>query len=104
MRVVDVNENNIKDLRARLPGKLKNFVGCKFLVFEEENGKIIGASGIAGIFNVHGLELLEEARGKGLGKALMAKNIEEAKKRGYSFICDSINPENIPVVKLVKFF
>jgi len=104
MRVVDVNENSIKDLRARLSGQLKSYIECEFLVFEEENGKIIGVSGIGGIFNVHGIKLLEEAQGHGLGKILFSKNIEEAKRRGYSFILASRNPANKRIIKLHDFF
>jgi len=103
MRIVDVNEDSIKELTPRLSGRLKSFVKCKFIVFEEEDGKIIGVSGIGGVFNVHGIELLEEARGKGLGKKLFSKNIEEAKKRGYSFILASRNPTNTPIIKLHDF-
>lgn len=104
MKILDIDENNIKELRARLSGRLKDFLRCKFLVIEEEDGKIIGASGIGGFFNVHGIELLENARGKGLGKALFSKNIEEAKRRGYSFILASRNPTNKVIVKLHDFF
>jgi len=103
MRVVDVDKSNKKELRPRLSGRLKSFLECKFIVIEEEDGKIIGVSGIGGIFNVHGIELLEEARGKGLGKILFSKNIEEAKRRGYSFILASRNPANKPIIKLHDF-
>ena len=103
MRVVDVDKSNKKELRPRLSGRLKSFLECKFIVIEEEDGKIIGVSGIGGIFNVHGIELLEEARGKGLGKILFSKNIEEAKRRGYSFILASRNPANTPIIKLHDF-
>jgi len=103
MKVVDVEKSNKKELRAKLSGRLKGFAECKFIVFEEEEGKIIGVSGIGGIFNVHGIELLEEARGKGLGKILFSKNIEEAKRRGYSYILASRNPANTPIIKLHDF-
>lgn len=104
MNIVDVNKSNKKKLRARLSGRLKGFTKCKFIVFEEEDGKIIGVSGIGGVFNVHAIELLEEARGKGLGKKLFSENIEEAKRRGYSFISASRNPANKRIIKLHDFF
>ena len=39
-----------------------------------------------------------------MGKKLFKEIVEEAKKKNYSFITDSINPENTPVVKLVRHF
>ncbi len=103
MRIVDVNKDSTKELTPRLSGRLKSFVKCKFIVLEDEDGKIIGVSGIGGVFNVHGIELLEEARGKGLGKKLFSENIEEAKRRGYSFILASRNPANTRIIKLHDF-
>jgi len=104
LKIVDADKNTIKKLRdSGLSTSMKSLEFCKFLVIEEHDEKIIGASGIGGLLNIHSIEINKNYRGKGLGKKLFSVNIEEAKKRGYSFILGSTNPENIPVVKLYSF-
>ncbi len=105
MRVVDVDDNIIQELRnSGLSSEMKSLEFCKFLVIEEEHGKIVAASGIGGFLNNHSLQILDGYQGKGLGKKLFKENIEEAKKKNYSFITYSNNPENTPIVKLVRHF
>lgn len=105
MKVVEMNQDLITRLRKSTVSKrMKSLEYCKFLVIEEENGEIVGASGIGGILNVHSIQLLEKAQGRGLGKTLFEKNIDEARKRGYSFIMVSRDPQNMPIVKLHDFF
>jgi len=103
MRVVDVDDNIIQELRnSGLSSEMISLEFCKFLILEEEHGKIVAASGLGGFFNVHSLQILDGYRGKGLGKILFKRTIEEAKKKNYSFTLLSINPENTPIVKLTK--
>jgi len=102
MRVVDVNKNIIKELRrSRLSQKMKFLEKCEFLVIEEHNGKIIAASGIGGFLHIHSFIISDEFRGKGLGKKLAITTLAEMKKRGYSFLLDSINIDNIPSKKVM---
>jgi len=101
LKIVDVDENIIQKLRSsRLSNKMKSLEYCKFLVIEEQEGQIIGASGIGGLLNVHSIQLAENVQGKGLGKTLFEKNIEEAKKRGLSYILVSRDPKNGKIIKL----
>lgn len=105
MRVVNVDSHLINRLRSDgLSTKMKSLEFCKFLVIEEDNGKIIGASGVGGILNVHSLQVMDGYQGMGLGKKLFGEMITELKKRKYFFITDSINPQNIPVVKLIRAY
>jgi len=105
MKVVEVDKKIIEGLRhSELSREMKSLEFCKFLIIEESPEKIIGASGIGGILNVHSLQIDEKYQGKGLGKKLFKENIEEAKRRGYSFILLSRNPENIGIVKLHTIF
>lgn len=72
--------------------------GAYYIVAEEE-GKILGG---AGVFPTEGLPLgyaelvklylSKEARGKGIGKALLEKNIEKARHLGY----DTLYLESFP--------
>jgi len=101
MRVVDVDSEIIKRLRKDgLSTKMKSLEFCKFLVIEENNGEIIGASGIGGMINNHSIIIDENKQGKGLGLRLFKENIKEAKHRGYNFITSSRNPKNINMKKL----
>ena len=105
MRIVNVDKNFIDKLReSGLSKKMKSLEYCTFLVIEEEKGKIIGASGIGGILNVHSLQIDETVQGRGLGKKLFKKNIEEAKKKGFQYILVSRDPKNIRISKLHSFF
>ena len=101
MKVVNVDKNIIRDLRqSGLSAKMKSLEYCKFLVIEEDKGKIIGAGGIGSFFNIQSLQVLDEYKGKGIGKKLFVELLEEEKRRGYSFSLGSRNPENNPMVKL----
>jgi len=71
-----------------------------FLVLEEIDRKIIGAAGIGGLFNVPSLQIHKDFQGKGIGKKLLIELVEEAKRRDYSFLCGSRDPENVRVIKI----
>jgi len=105
MKVVKMDENLRNRLReSGLSQKMKSLEFCKFLIIEEENNVIVAATGIGGMFNVHSIQIADTHQGKGLGKKLLGALVDEAKKQGYSFFLNSMNPENTPIVKLVKSY
>lgn len=105
MRIVNTDNKIIEELRkSGLSYEMKSLEACKFLAIEEQEGKIVGAGGVGGIFNVPSLQISNEMQGKGVGKILLGATIEEAKKRGYSFISGSRNPENHRAIKLHDFY
>ena len=105
IKIVDVDH----EIRGKLQesgiteemGSLEN---CKFLAIVENKGKIVGASGIGGIFQVLSLQIHPDHFNKGLGPKLLGMVIEEAKKRKYSYISASRNPDNTNAVRLHDFF
>jgi len=75
----------------------------------EENQEILGC---CGIYPTEGLEngyaelvkfyLSADARGKGIGKALFEKSIEEARKRDYKYLYIESQPSFAKAVKLYE--
>lgn len=104
-KIVDVDNNIIQKLReSGLSKEMKSLEFCKFLAIYEEDNKIIGAGGMGGIFNIPSLQINKEHQGKGIGKILLEDTIKEAKKRGFSYISGSRDPENSMAIKLHDFF
>lgn len=105
MRVVDVDKNVIQELRrSGISQEMKSLEACKWIVLEELDGKIIGAAGLGGLFHVSGIQIEKNFRGKGIGKMIQGALVEEAKRRGYSFITVFIDPRNPVTSKLHNFF
>lgn len=105
MKIVNVDKHIIQELRkSGLSKEMESLENCSFLVIEERNGKIIGAGGVGGFFNIPSLQIDEKYQGQGIGKILLGEIIHEAKKRGYSFISGSRNPENSRAIKLHDFY
>ena len=105
MKIVDVDDSIIKKLReSGLSKEMKSLEFCKFLVIEEKDGKMIGAGGMGGLFNIPSLQISKELQGKGIGKILLDTTIKEAKRRGFSYISGSRNPENTRAIKLHDYF
>ncbi len=105
MRIVHTHEKIVQELKkSDLYNEMQSLGACDFLVIEEKDGKIIGAGGVGGLFNVPSLQIAEGFQGKGLGKILLGATIDEAKRRGYSFISGSRNPENFRAIKLHDFY
>lgn len=105
IKIVDVTDE-IKD-KLRKSGLSKDMISleyCDFLVIDERENKIVGAGGLGGLLNVPSLQIDENYRGEKLGKKLLGITIEETKKRGYSFISGSRNPENLVAIKLHDFY
>jgi len=105
LRVVDFNDDIKKKLEdSGLSNKMKSLEHCSFLVIEERDGGVIGAGGLGGLLNVPSLLIDDKYQGQGIGKILLDATIKETKKRGYSFICGSRNPENVRAIKLHDFY
>ena len=105
MKIVNVDKHIIQELRkSGLSKEMESLENCSFLVIEERNEKIIGAGGVGGIFNIPSLQIDVKYQGQGIGKILLGEIIHEAKKRGYSFISGSRNPENSRAIKLHDFY
>lgn len=105
MKIVDMNENIKNALRdSGISNKMKSLESCDWIVYEESDGKIVGAAGIGGSFHVSGIQISNDFHGKGLGKLLQGAVIDEAKRRNYSFITVFNDPRNIPSEKLHNSF
>jgi len=105
LKIVSVtNEIRKKLKKDGLLDEMSSLANCDFLAIIELNGKIIGASGVGGILHVRTLIVHNEFRNKGIGIKLLEAVIEEAKKRKYSFLTISRDPENLNLVKVHNFF
>jgi len=105
MKVVNVN-SKIKErlTESGLLDEMSNLEACDFLVIVEHDEKIIGASGIGGKLHVNTLIVQDKFRNKAIGALLLKDVIKEAKKRKYSFITASRDPENLNAVRLHDFY
>jgi len=105
MRIVEVNAEIRNQLRkSGLSTQMGSLEYCDFLVIIEHEGKIIGASGIGGLLNVISLQIHPNFLDKGLGGKLLDGALIEAKKRNYSFVAASRDPENKNAVRLHDHF
>ena len=105
MRTTNTDDAIVGELReSGLAQRMKSLELCKFLVVEEDGGRIVGACGVGGLFNVPSLQIADEYQGRGIGKKLLQETLKEARQRGYSFIAGSRNPKNARAIKLHDFF
>ena len=105
MKVVNLDSNIKEQLKeSGLLDEMSNLETCDFLVIAEHDKKIIGASGIGGKLHVNTLIVQDKFRNKAIGALLLKDVIKEAKKRKYSFISASRDPENLNAVRLHDFF
>ena len=96
MHIQEMNSNFKEKLRkSGLSKEMKSLESCYFFTIEEEDNLVVGAAGLGGLFHVSGIQILEKWRGKGLGKKLQGELVNEAKKRGYSFLTVFNDPRNI---------
>ena len=103
--IVELNLEIINKLKkSGLLEEMSNLTECDFLVVQEHEGKIIGASGVGGKMHVNTLIVQNEFRNKGIGPLLLKDVITESKERKYPFIIASRDPENFNVVKLHDHF
>ena len=101
MRIVELNEEIINNLqKSMISTEMKSLESCKWVVLEENDENIVGAAGMGGVFHVSGIQIKKEFRGKGIGKKLQAKLIEESNRKGYSFITVFNDPRNTNSVNL----
>ncbi len=104
MKIVNVDSKIKERLKeSKLSDEMSNLLACDFLVIVEHNKKIIGASGIGGKLHVRTLIVQDKFRNKGLGILLLKAVIEEAKKRKYSFVIASRDPNNPTLVRVHDF-
>ena len=104
MKIVNVDSKIKERLKeSKLSDEMSNLLACDFLVIVEHNKKIIGASGIGGKLHVRTLIVQDKFRNKGLGILLLKAVIEEAKKRKYSFVLASRDPNNPTLVRVHDF-
>lgn len=105
MKIIEVDTDVINKLRnSGISDEMKTLESCSWLVLEEQNEKIIGAAGMGGLFHVSSVYIDKNFRGRGLGKILQQTLVNEAKKRGYSFVTVFIDPTNLISVKLHDSF
>ena len=101
MKIINIDKNIIRKLReSGLSAEMKSLESCDWIVLYEENGMVGGAAGMGGTFNVSGIQLNENFRGKGIGKKIQKELIDESGRRGYSFITVFNDPRNTSSVKL----
>ena len=105
MEITDVDESIRNKLRnSGISVEMRSLESCDWIVYEEQDGKIIGAAGVGGLFHVSGIQINKNFHGKGIGKTIQGAVITEAKRRGYSFLTVFNDPRNIPSERLHNSF
>jgi len=79
---------------------LDNCFNSNFLAIELNNKKIIGVGFVGGILNSYGIEIIEEFRGKGIGKKLLNEINNKCKKEKFSFLTGVFKHNNTNSVKM----
>ncbi len=101
MRIVSVDSKIIKELRTGgISQEMRSLESSDWLVLADLNEEIVGAAGVGGLFNVEMVQIRKDYQGKGVGGLLQASAIEEAKKRGYSYVTGLIDINNKESLKL----
>ena len=101
MRIVNVDSKIIKELRSSgISQEMRSLESMDWLVLADMNEEIVGAAGVGGLFNVEMVQIRKDYQGKGVGGLLQASVIEEAKKRGYSYVTGLIDINNKESQKL----
>jgi len=105
MRIVNVDNKIREKLRASgISEQMKTLESSDWLVIDENNEELTGAAGMGGIFHVSSIQVNQNFRGRGIGKMLQGQLIQEAKRRGFSFVTVFIDPRNQTSVKLHNSF
>ena len=77
------------------------FLRAKILViFLTSRRDVVAVCAISRLFNVLALYVEKEHRGRGVGKRILTKAINEARKQGLSFIFLSVYARNVPALRL----
>ena len=101
MRIVNVDSKIIKELRSSgISQEMRSLESMDWLVLADMNEEIVGAAGVGGLFNVEMVQTRKDYQGKGVGGLVQASAIEEAKKRGYSYITGLVDINNKQSLKL----
>ena len=101
MRIVNVDSEIIKELRSSgISQEMRSLESMDWLVLADLDEEIIGAAGVGGLFNVEMIQTRKDYQGKGVGGLVQASAIEEAKKRGYSYITGLVDIDNKQSLKL----
>ena len=101
MRIVNVDSKIIKELRCSgISQEMRSLESMDWLVLADLNEEIIGAAGVGGLFNVEMVQTRKDYQGKGVGGLVQASAIEEAKKRGYSYITGLVDINNKQSLKV----
>ncbi|MGI0056308.1 MAG: GNAT family N-acetyltransferase [Nitrosarchaeum sp.] len=100
--VVDT-DNSVKDKLKKTTFSEEFIRPCsnsEFIAIEEENSKWLGICFVGGLLHATGIEILKEARGRGLSNKLLAHVLEECKKRKISFLTGVFKPTNLVSIKI----
>ena len=82
MRIVNVDDNIIKELRkCDISTKMRSLESSDWIVYEQIDDKIMGAAGMGGLFHSSSINVHEKFRGKGLGKKIQIELVKEAKRK-----------------------
>ena len=103
MIIVVETDNSVKEkLKKTTFGKdfVQTCLNSEFLVVEEEDSKWLGICFVGGLLHTNGIEILEEARGRGISKKLLDRIIDECNKRRISFLTGVFKPTNLVSIKI----
>ena len=103
MIIVVETDNSVKEkLKKTTFGKdfVQTCLNSEFLVVEEEDSKWLGICFVGGLLHTNGIEILEEARGRGISKKLLDRIIDECNKRKISFLTGVFKPTNLVSIKI----
>src|SRR5438132_1247743 len=97
----DGTDSDLNDIEANYIAR-----GGLFDVVETEDGKVVGTVGIfpkaEGVCELRKMYLLREARGKGLGKQLMERVLEQARVLGFRRIELDTSSRLVEAISLYK--
>lgn len=101
MTIVELNDEVKRRLKESHYSDmfLSNCFNSEFLSIEEDGSRIVGVCFIGGILHTNGIEILENFRGKGIGKKLLKEILEECKKRQISFLTGVFKSTNVISIK-----
>lgn len=101
MTIIELNDEIKKRLRGNQYSDmfLSNCFNSEFLSIEEDGSRIIGVCFIGGLLHTNGIEIVEDFRGRGIGKKLLNEILEECKKRRISFLTGVFKSTNIISIK-----
>ncbi len=101
MFVSKVTEEIKQKLRLdEISTTMKSLESAEWIVYETENDKIVGAAGIGGLFHSSSININEKFQGRGYGKKIQKRLVEEAKFKNFSYVTVFVDPRNTSSVKM----